>query len=61
MKKYLTKKYLINYYFETWGKIEVEAENKDKAKKMLFKGEFERGEEWGQLYAIKDIKIIKED
>jgi len=48
-------KYLIQYYFDGQGEVEVEAKSKKDAKDMFFDGEWENEKEWGENYNVEEI------
>lgn len=52
------KKYLIKYYFDGYGQVEVEAESEEKAYDVFYNGDFDKEEEWGERYNIEEIQDI---
>jgi len=49
------KKYIIEYYFDGNGKVEVEAKNQEEAREKFFNGDFDETEEYGENYNIERI------
>lgn len=52
-------KFLISYYFDGNGEVEVDAENEEQAREMFFGGEFSDENEWGGQYNIEKIEEVK--
>ena len=49
-KQKKVKEFEVNYSFNGFGKVFVEAENEDEAKELFLSGQFENEDEWGKDY-----------
>lgn len=46
------KKYIVEYYFDGNGEVEINAKSKIDAQKKFFEGEFKNEKEWGEQYNV---------
>jgi hypothetical protein len=53
------KKYIINYFFDGCGLIEVEANSKEEAREQFFSGECDMNNEYRDNYNIDEIEEKK--
>lgn len=51
-------KFLISYYFDGEGTVEIEADSEGEAKEKFQSGEFENEEESGDQYNIESIEKV---
>jgi hypothetical protein len=57
----MSKLYLVKYYFNGYGRIEIEANSKDEAEAKFWDGDYDEDEEdeWGDDYEVDEINEIK--
>jgi len=52
-------KYLIKYYFDGEGEVEVKAKSKEEARDKFFEGDWQGEEkEWGDTYNIDEVQEL---
>lgn len=55
----MSKKYLVRYFFDGEGEVEIKAKNEEEAKRKFYNGEYIEGteDEYGNNYTIDSLKI----